>query len=87
MFNVDVKEVDKKSMEPPSPMMCPEDGTFDVGLDTRTPVALLEYRRERPYKFTGKVNKLTFDLGAAQYTKTDRKRLPASAEGVARATD
>jgi hypothetical protein len=36
----------------------PEDETFDVGQDTRTRVALVEYRYDVPFKFTGKINKL-----------------------------
>jgi hypothetical protein len=42
--------------------MFPEDETFDVGQDTRTGVALLEYRYDPPFKFTGKIDKLTFEL-------------------------
>ena len=38
--------------------------TFDIGQDTRTGVAMLEYRYDVPFKFTGKINKLTFELGA-----------------------
>jgi hypothetical protein len=41
----------------------PEDEDFDVGQDTRTPVALIEYHYDCPLKFTGKINKLTFNLG------------------------
>jgi arylsulfatase len=70
---VDGKEVDKKSMEHTTPIMFPEDEDFDIGQDTRTPLALLEYRYDTPFTFTGKINKLTFDLGPAQYTEADRK--------------
>jgi hypothetical protein len=40
----------------------PEDETFDIGQDTRTGVAMVEYRYDSPFKFTGKINKLTFKL-------------------------
>ena len=33
-----------------------------MGLDTRTGVALVEYRYDVPFKFTGKIDKLTFQL-------------------------
>ena len=33
--------------------------TFDVGQDTRTGVAMIEYRYDCPFKFTGKIDKLT----------------------------
>jgi arylsulfatase len=59
---VDGKEVARNSMEHTTPITFPEDETFDVGQDTRTGVAMLEYRYEVPFKFTGKINKLTFKL-------------------------
>lgn len=58
---VDGKEVARKSMKHSTPITFPEDETFDVGEDTRTPVALLEHRYEVPFKFTGKLDKLTID--------------------------
>jgi arylsulfatase len=67
--------------------MFPEDEDLDIGQDTRTPVALLEYRYECPFKFTGKINKVTFELGQPEYTEADRKQLPAIADKVARAKD
>jgi hypothetical protein len=36
-----------------------------VGQDTRTPVAALEYHYDVPFKFTGKIDKLTFKLEPA----------------------
>jgi arylsulfatase len=62
VLSVDGKEVAKNSMEHTTPITFPEDETFDVGLDTRTPLALVEYRYEVPFKFTGKIDKLTFKL-------------------------
>ena len=59
---VDGKEVDRKSIEHGTPITFPEDETFDVGLDSRTGVAMLEYRYDVPFKFTGKIKKLTFKL-------------------------
>jgi arylsulfatase A-like enzyme len=62
VLSVDGKEVDRNSMEHGTPITFAEDETFDVGLDTRTGVAMLKYRYEVPFKFTGKINKLTFKL-------------------------
>ena len=62
VLTVDGKEVAKNSMEHTTPITFPEDETFDVGQDTRTGVALLEYRYDAPFKFTGKINKLRFNL-------------------------
>jgi arylsulfatase len=50
-------------------------------------VALLEYRYDVPFKFTGQINKLTFDLGPARYTEAERQQLPAIADRVAQAKD
>ena len=49
-------------MDHTTPITFPEDETFDIGQDTRTGVALVEYRYDVPFKFTGKINKLTFKL-------------------------
>ena len=40
-----------------------------------------------PFKFTGKINRVTFNLGAEQYTEEDRKKLQEMAEAYARAKD
>jgi hypothetical protein len=63
VLSVDGKEVDRKSIEHGTPITFPEDETFDIGQDTRTGVAMIEYRYDPPFKFTGKINKLTFKLG------------------------
>jgi len=62
VLSVDGKEVARNSMEHTTPITFPEDETFDVGEDTRTPLALIEYRYDVPFKFTGKIDKLTFRL-------------------------
>jgi len=62
VLSVDGKEVAKKSMENTIPVTFPEDEIFDVGLDTRSGVAMVEYRYDPPFKFTGKIDKLTFKL-------------------------
>jgi arylsulfatase A-like enzyme len=62
VLSVDGKDVARNTLEHTTPITFPEDETFDVGQDTRTGVALLEYRYDVPFKFTGKINKLTFKL-------------------------
>ena len=66
VLSVDGKEVARNSMEHTTPITFPEDETFDIGQDTRTGVAMLEYRYDPPFKFTGKINKLTFKLEPEQ---------------------
>jgi len=81
---LDGKSVAKKTMDQTTPIMFPEDETFDVGQDTRTPVALLEYRYDCPFKFTGKIDKLRFKLGPSQYTADDKQK---AADAISRARD
>jgi arylsulfatase len=59
---VDDQEVAKNSMEHGTPITFPEDETFDIGSDTRTGVALLEYRYDSPFNFTGTINKVIVRL-------------------------
>ena len=62
VLSVDGKEVARNTMEHTIPVTFPEDETFDIGQDTRTGVAMVEYRYDVPFKFTGKISKLTFKL-------------------------
>jgi arylsulfatase len=84
---VDGKEVSRKTMEHTIPVAFPEDESFDIGYDTRSGVAMLEYRYDVPFKFTGKINKLSFDLDPVQLTDEDRKQLPAIAHAAALVKD
>jgi arylsulfatase len=67
-LSVDGKAVDTKHMEHTVPFLFQWDETFDVGMDTGTPVALIDYHYDVPFKFTGKIDKLTFDLQPQQMT-------------------
>jgi arylsulfatase len=62
VLSVDGKEVARNSMEHTTPITFAEDETFDVGMDTRSGVAMLEHRYDVPFHFTGKLDKLTFKL-------------------------
>ena len=52
------------------------DETFDVGIDTRTPV---DDSYKLPFRFTGKIDKLTFNLGREQI---DGRGTRGDAEGA-----
>ena len=65
VLSVDGKEVARNSLEHTTPVTFPEDETFDVGQDTRTGVAMLEYRYDVPFAFTGKIDELTVKLERA----------------------
>jgi len=72
---VDGQEVAKKSMENSTPVTFAEDETFDIGQDTRTGVAMVEYRYDAPFKFTGNINKLTFRLEPEQPTAAQQEQV------------
>jgi arylsulfatase len=71
---VDGKSVAIKSLEHTTPIMFPEDETFDVGLDTGTAVALVEYHYDCPFKFNGTIDKLTYELSPKQLGLGDQKK-------------
>jgi len=72
VLTVDGKEVDRKSMEHTIPFLMPADESFDVGLDTRTPV---DFTYDSPFSFTGTIDKLTFKLGPSQLSAEDQKKV------------
>jgi arylsulfatase len=47
------------------------DETFDVGIDSRTPVDDMDY--QVPFRFNGKLDKLTFKQGPVQLTNEDHQ--------------
>jgi arylsulfatase len=69
-------------VEHTTPITFPEDETFDIGQDTRTPLALIEYRYDVPFKFTGTIDKVTFDLGPDQLTATERAQMRDTVAGA-----
>jgi arylsulfatase A-like enzyme len=76
VLSVDGHELSKKTIEHTIPLLMSVDETFDVGVDTRTPV---DDSYEVPFRFTGKIDKLTFKLGPSQITEADK---PAIDEGL-----
>ena len=74
VLSVDGKVVASNAMAHSTPISFPEDETFDIGSDTRTPLALVEYRYDVPFKFTGTINKLTFNLGEVLTTAAEREQ-------------
>jgi len=60
-LKVDGQVVDSRPMPRSLPLVLPWDETFNVGLDTGTPVDDKDY--QVPFRFTGKINKVTVRLG------------------------
>jgi arylsulfatase len=72
-FKVDGKVVSTQTMERTVPLTLPWDETFDIGSDTGTPVVDQDY--QVPFKFTGKIDKLTFTIEPPKLTPEDEKKL------------
>jgi len=70
---VDGKIVATQAMERTIPLVLPWDETFDVGSDTGTPVDDQDYKV--PFRFTGKIDKLTVALDPPKLTPEDAKKL------------
>src|SRR5215469_8434595 len=71
VLSVDGKEVARKTIPHTIPAVMTIDESFDVGVDTRTPVDDKDY--QVPFRFTGKLDKLTIRLGPSQLTAVDRQ--------------
>jgi len=82
VLSVDGKEVDRKTIPHTIPLLMSIDETFDIGVDTRTPVDDFEY--QVPFRFTGKIDKLTYNLGPEQLSAEDKA---AAAKVLAAAKD
>ena len=72
-LKVDGKAIATKTLERTVPLVLPWDETFDVGADTGTPVDDQDY--QVPFKFTGKIDKLTVAVAPPTLTPTDEQRL------------
>jgi arylsulfatase A-like enzyme len=66
ILSVDGNEVDNKKIPHTIPALMTIDESFDVGVDTRTGVDDKDY--QVPFKFNGKLAKLTLKLGPSQMT-------------------
>ena len=73
VLKVDGKEVVSQKLEHTIPVLLQWDETFDVGADTGTPVDDQDY--QVPFRFTGKLDKLTIAIDRPQLTPADEKKL------------
>jgi arylsulfatase len=72
-LSVDGKEVDKKTIPHTIPALMTIDESFDVGVDTRTGVDEKDY--QPPFRFTGKLVKLTIKLEDPKRAAADQNAL------------
>jgi arylsulfatase len=72
VLTVDDRVLSKQTMEHTIPFLMSIDETLDIGMDTRTPV---DESYKLPFKFTGKINTVTYKLGPEQITAEDRETM------------
>jgi arylsulfatase A-like enzyme len=73
-LTVDGKQVAQGKVDRTIPTRFSLDETFDVGLDTGTPV-IEDYVNKMPFKFTGVLNKVVIELGKSELTASDKMKL------------
>jgi arylsulfatase A-like enzyme len=71
VLSVDGKEVARKTIPHTIPLLMSVDETFDIGLDTRTPV---DFTYDVPFRFTGTIDKLNYRLGPEQLSAEDKRK-------------
>jgi hypothetical protein len=65
VLTVDGKVLSRQKMEHTIPFLMSLDESLDIGMDTRTAV---DDSYELPFRFTGTINKLTYNIGSEQLT-------------------
>ena len=75
VLSVDGKELSRQKIEHTIPFLMAIDESFDMGLDTRTGV---DESYKLPFRFSGTIDKLTFNLEKEQLTAEDRRGYFAS---------
>ncbi len=83
-FKVDGNVVKIAALKQTIPLTLPWDETFDIGSDTGTPVDDSDY--QVPFKFTGKIEGLTFTIEPPQLTPEDIEKLKQAESKASDAT-
>jgi arylsulfatase len=78
-LKVDGKVADSRPMARSLPIGIGWVETFNVGIDTGTPVDDKDY--QVPFKFTGKIDKLTVKLGPEELTPAEREMIYGTQQG------
>jgi hypothetical protein len=72
VLSVDGREYARQSIPHSIGFLMAIDESFDIGSDTRTGV---DDSYKLPFQFTGKIDKLTFNLGPSQMTENEQKAI------------
>jgi arylsulfatase len=81
VLKVDGEAVETQTMARTIPLILPWAETFDIGADTGTPVDDDDY--QVPFKFTGKLEKLTIAVEPPRLTAEDQRKLSEAARQAA----
>src|SRR5260370_31706257 len=81
VLTVDGKEEDRKTIAHTIPLLMAVDETFDIGVDTRTPV---DFSYDLPFRFNGTIHQLAYNLRPDKLSAEGQKII---AERLARARD
>ncbi|HEY6859170.1 MAG TPA: arylsulfatase [Pseudolabrys sp.] len=79
VLTVDGRVLSKQKMEHTIPFLMSLDESFDIGMDTRTPV---DDSYKLPFRFTGTIDKLTYKIGREQLAAEDRKVMQKALAGA-----
>jgi arylsulfatase len=79
VLTVDGRVLSKQKMEHTIPFLMSIDESFDIGMDTRTPV---DDSYKLPFRFTGSINKVTYKIGHEQLAADDRKVMQKALAGA-----
>ena len=81
VLSIDGKEADRKTIPHSIPLMMTIDETFDIGVDTRSPV---DFSYDVPFRFNGTIDRLNYKLGPEQLAAEDQKKVQ---DAVAKVND
>lgn len=85
ILKVDGKEVARQDMENSIPFLLNLDEGLDIGSDTLTGVNDADY--QPPFKFSGKINKITLKIDLPKLTPEDIKKLEEAMKKAAAAKE
>ncbi len=80
VLKVDGREVANMKVPHTIPFIMAIDETFDVGVDTRTPVEDKDY--QVPFRFNGKIANLTYKLGPVRLTSDEHRVIQHALAGA-----
>jgi arylsulfatase len=72
VLRVDGRDYATKKLEHTIAFLLPPDESFNVGMDTRTPV---DFSYDVPFRFTGTIDRVTFKLGEMRISADERRMM------------